>query len=693
MINVGNVVRDRYEILAELGKGGMSTVFLARDKKLGSYWAIKQVLKNKNVDIEAFKKEVELLSSLNHVQIPRIVDRIDSDDSYCVCMDFIDGISLSKKVLAEGAQRENDVVKWAIMVCDVLHYLHTVRGNPILYCDMKPANIMLTKSGNIMLVDFGIAKEYSKMDILSTVRIGTKGYASPEQYKGQILDERTDIYSLGVTLFYLVTAIEPKDPPNAILPIRNIDASLSEGLEYIINKCTDLNPENRYKNCIELKHDLLNIDKLNEKYINKAKNKLIFFSTLVAITIFFLATMLIGYINMKEEVQKNYDYYYIQGIEYEKNNENDNAIENYKNAIELKPEEVDTYVRLFNIMLPKDGQDYAEKTKNAIEVLKKYVDNKYSPIHNNTKLLYMIAKKSLDVNETTYVSYSAEYLEIIKDSKEYKNNRIDKNEVDSLSIIATLLSKDVANIDYDKLSYSLENLGQSVMDNSNLDDDARLNMYYTIMNVYSSNSSKLNDSYNNIVKYGEKCKDILDNTLRQDEIQFTDTIPLYRLVASSLYNYGMSSNNIEVKRSKLKESIKWFDYLELFDDNMPENLQIKKGGAYKEIIETYTSLEEKNNINNEVIDYANISARIFSSIIAKNNNSFVAEVNLVQVYIDIEKLKPEGTVKDYTNVLNEYKKLLEIKNQHSDLSRAELLQFNAVKEAIAMLGIKEGDIK
>ena len=131
MINVGNVVRDRYEILAELGKGGMSTVFLARDKKLGSYWAIKQVLKNKNVDIEAFKKEVELLSSLNHVQIPRIVDRIDSDDSYCVCMDFIDGISLSKKVLAEGAQRENDVVKWAIMVCDVLHYLHTVRGNPI----------------------------------------------------------------------------------------------------------------------------------------------------------------------------------------------------------------------------------------------------------------------------------------------------------------------------------------------------------------------------------------------------------------------------------------------------------------------------------------------------------------------------------------------------------------------------------
>ena len=693
MINVGNVVRDRYEILAELGKGGMSTVFLARDKKLGSYWAIKQVLKNKNVDIEAFKKEVELLSSLNHVQIPRIVDRIDSDDSYCVCMDFIDGISLSKKVLAEGAQRENDVVKWAIMVCDVLHYLHTVRGNPILYCDMKPANIMLTKSGNIMLVDFGIAKEYSKMDILSTVRIGTKGYASPEQYKGQILDERTDIYSLGVTLFYLVTAIEPKDPPNAILPIRNIDASLSEGLEYIINKCTDLNPENRYKNCIELKHDLLNIDKLNEKYINKAKNKLIFFSTLVAITIFFLATMLIGYINMKEEVQKNYDYYYIQGIEYEKNNENDNAIENYKNAIELKPEEVDTYVRLFNIMLPKDGQDYAEKTKNAIEVLKKYVDNKYSPIHNNTKLLYMIAKKSLDVNETTYVSYSAEYLEIIKDSKEYKNNRIDKNEVDSLGIIATLLSKDVANIDYDKLSYSLENLGQSVMDNSNLDDDARLNMYYTIMNVYSSNSSKLNDSYNNIVKYGEKCKDILDNTLRQDEIQFTDTIPLYRLVASSLYNYGMSSNNIEVKRSKLKESIKWFDYLELFDDNMPENLQIKKGGAYKEIIETYTSLEEKNNINNEVIDYANISARIFSSIIAKNNNSFVAEVNLVQVYIDIEKLKPEGTVKDYTNVLNEYKKLLEIKNQHSDLSRAELLQFNAVKEAIAMLGIKEGDIK
>lgn len=693
MINIGDIVKDRYEIIAQLGKGGMSTVFLARDKKLGSYWAIKQVLKNRNVDIDAFKKEVELLASLNHVQIPRIVDRIDSVDSYCVCMDFIDGISLGKKVLAEGPQKENDVVKWAVMICDVLNYLHKVRGNPIIYCDMKPANLMLTKSGNIMLVDFGIAKECVRGDISSTVKIGTKGYASPEQYKGQALDERTDIYSLGTTLFNLVTGIEPKDPPNAIVPIRKVDTSLSEGLEYIINKCTEINPEKRYKNCNELKSDLLNIDKLNEKYKNKAKKKLIFFSTLVCLFCCFLIITLVGYFNIKRQIQNSYDSYYIKAVECEKSNQKEEAIENYKNAIELKPDEEDAYMRLFNIMLPTSEENYVNKTKNAVDVLKKYVDNKYSPIHNNTNLLFIIAKKSLDINETIYAGYAADYLEIIKESSEYKDNKIDKNEVDSLSVISTLLSRDISNINFNELSNSLEELGGNVTNNNNLDDNDKLNMYYTIMNIYSSNSSKLNNSYENIIKYGEKSRDILDDTLRQDEIKFTDTIPLYRLMASSLYSYGVSDNNIESKRNKLKESIRWFGYLELFNDNMPENLQIKKGGAYKEIVETYMSLEEKSNINSEIIEYVNKSAQIFNEVLTKNSNSFVAEINLIQVYIDMEKIKPEGSTSDYNNIKNEYKKLIQMKNTNSGLSKAELLQFNAVRESIEMLGLKESDFK
>ena len=103
---VGTVLRERYEIIAEIGKGGMSTVYLAKDKNLGSYWAVKQVKNDKNVDIEAFKKEVELLSSLSHSDIPRIVDRIDAGEDFFVVMDFIDGTSLGKKVMNEGPIKE-----------------------------------------------------------------------------------------------------------------------------------------------------------------------------------------------------------------------------------------------------------------------------------------------------------------------------------------------------------------------------------------------------------------------------------------------------------------------------------------------------------------------------------------------------------------------------------------------------------
>ena len=106
----GLILKERYELITELGKGGMSTVYLAKDKMLGSYWAVKKVANDGGKDLQAFKKEVELLSSLNHADIPRIVDRIELAGEYYVIMDLVDCVSLGKKVLAEGVQPEKDVV-------------------------------------------------------------------------------------------------------------------------------------------------------------------------------------------------------------------------------------------------------------------------------------------------------------------------------------------------------------------------------------------------------------------------------------------------------------------------------------------------------------------------------------------------------------------------------------------------------
>ena len=687
MTFVGSVINDRYEIIAELGKGGMSTVYLARDRSLGSYWAIKHVINNKTIDVEAFKKEVELLASLNNADIPRIVDRIEIDENYFVCMDFIDGVSLGKKVSVEGPQKEADVIKWAIMLCDILDYLHNVRSNPIVYSDLKPGNIMLTTTGRVMLIDFGIARECVRGQVESRARVGTKGYAAPEQYKGHALDERTDIYSLGVTLFNLVTGVEPGNPPNAVKPIREIDTSLSEGLEYIINKCTQVDINKRYKNCKELKYDFENIEKINSKFKKIVTKRLFRFCASLICLIISIAMVVIGFEGLKKETQNNYEYAYTEAIKCEKNNDADEAEDYYKKAIEYKPSDVDTYIRLFNLLLPKEQEDYSTKTKNAIDTLKGYVENQASPIYNNSQILYILSKKCIDVNETTYADYAFKFLGKIKESNEYKNNELNKNEIDNLYIIASNLSKDTSSFDFEELNSAIEELKSNTQNDQTMSEDEKLSIYYTIMVIYNSYPNKLDDSYNKIVSLGNESKLILDNDSNGEEINFADIIPMYRLVASSLYNEGISFSDIDAKRNTLKESIKWFGYLDDFSDKLPEALEIKKGSAYKDIVETYTSVDQRGNVNSEILDDGKKGAEIYQDILKNNSDSFLASINLTQLLIDTELLKQDAASRNYSNAISEYQRLVNIKNSHTDLSKSQLSQFSSIKEQLSMLGV------
>jgi len=367
----------------------MSTVYFARDRNLDCYWAVKHVKNDGNVQFEAFKKEVELLSKLNHPDVPRIVDRIEIDDDFFVCMDFIDGSTLGSKLKKEGAQGEKDVVEWAKLLCDILHYLHTKGKNPIIYRDMKPDNIMLGTTGRVKLIDFGIAKEIVRGEIPRGEKLLTKRYAAPEQFKDAPMDERTDIYSLGVTLHHLVTGIVPSVPKSnqtstVLRPIRQINPLLSEGLEYIINKCIQIDPENRYQNCLELKYDLDNIEKLNSKYNKEMKNKALAFSLNVAGFVVCLALTLAGSSGMSKVKAQNYQQAFSRGMNYEQSKDYASAEASYIAAIDHDPDRVDTYLRLFNVLLPKSNdEDFTAKTKYAIDSIRKYVDNKYSPIHNN----------------------------------------------------------------------------------------------------------------------------------------------------------------------------------------------------------------------------------------------------------------------------------------------------------------------
>ena len=260
MLEIGSVIDGKYKILNVVGKGGMSVVYLAMNERANKQWAIKEVRKDGMQSFEVVKQnlvaETDLLKKLNHPHLPSIIDVIDCDDTFLIVMDYIEGNPLSKALETSGAQNQDDVIEWAKQLCDVLGYLHS-RKPPIIYRDMKPSNVMLKTDGNVMLIDFGTAREFKYSSVADTTCLGTQGYAAPEQFGGHgQTDARTDIYCLGATMYHLVTGHNPATPPYEMYPIRQWNPMLSSGLEEIILKCTQRNPEDRYQSCAELLYAL-----------------------------------------------------------------------------------------------------------------------------------------------------------------------------------------------------------------------------------------------------------------------------------------------------------------------------------------------------------------------------------------------------------------------------------------------------
>lgn len=325
MARIGEVIDGKYEILSEIGRGGMSVVYLAMDKRLNKQWAIKEFRKdkddvNRQIALKSLLAEANLMKKLDHPYLPRIVDIIDNYQNVYIIMDYIEGESLNKILDAYGAQPQNAVIEWAKQLSEALDYLHT-QEPPVIYRDMKPANIMLKPDGTIRLIDFGIAREYKVGKDGDTEAIGTRGYAAPEQFGGRgQTDARTDIYSFGVTLYHLVTGKNPAEPPYEIYPIRHWNPSYSSGLEWLIQKCTQLNPEDRYQSCAEVTYVLNNLDKFDAEYKRKGKSRLhLFTAFLLATTVFVTSSVacLVGSSvvrsNSYEELVKNG--HYIEAIE------------------------------------------------------------------------------------------------------------------------------------------------------------------------------------------------------------------------------------------------------------------------------------------------------------------------------------------------------------------------------------------
>ncbi len=254
----GTLLNNTYTVIKLLGKGGMGTVYLVEEAGCPqNRYAIKELIANLNdpeqeqIAFQTFQTEIAFLGQLNHPQLPKFYGTFTHWNRNYLVMEFVEGESLESIIQKKkGPLAVDDVIYWGIEIAKALDYLHTQSSGPIVYRDLKPANIIISPSGSVRIVDFGIARRYDPSKITDTLRFGTPGYAAPEQFKASRLGQSTpkaDIYALGVILFQLLTGYDPTITPFHFPPARHLNPQITPELEKIINRALQKKADDRYE--------------------------------------------------------------------------------------------------------------------------------------------------------------------------------------------------------------------------------------------------------------------------------------------------------------------------------------------------------------------------------------------------------------------------------------------------------------
>lgn len=266
MIKTGTILGDRYEILEKIGTGGMAEVFKGKDHKLNRYVAVK-VLKEEFRDndgfVKKFKEEAQAAAGLAHPNIVNVYDVGDENGIYYIVMELVEGITLKNYIERKGRLTIKEATSIAIQVSAGLEVAH---NNHIVHRDIKPQNIIISREGKVKVTDFGIAKATTSQTTTSSA-MGSVHYASPEQARGGYVDHRSDIYSLGIVMYEMVTGRVPFDGETAVtvavkhlqeqmVPPSKYCPEIPYSLEQIIKRCTEKSPDRRYQDIGDLMADL-----------------------------------------------------------------------------------------------------------------------------------------------------------------------------------------------------------------------------------------------------------------------------------------------------------------------------------------------------------------------------------------------------------------------------------------------------
>ncbi|SEF96500.1 serine/threonine protein kinase [Eubacterium ruminantium] len=568
MTKEGTVLDGKYEILKEIGRGGMSIVYLARDNRLNKQWAVKEMkndgTKTRDTLLKGLEREANILKDVDHPVLPRIVDIINSRGTIYVVMDFIEGTNIAEILKEKGAQPQEKVIEWGRQLASALDYLHSMNP-PIIYRDMKPSNVMLKPEGGVKLIDFGTAKEYTIENNADTTALGTRGYAAPEQFgdaQGRGIyktDARTDIYNLGATMYHMVTGKNPCEPPYEMKPIRQWNPALSTGLEKIILKCTQPDPNDRYQSCSELLYALDHYTELDDSFRKKNKKKLVLFITSAALTILGGVAGIVGYTGVKRLRMENYVELVNSGNEaYESGNYKE-ASNYYKDAMNLDVDSSDAYLRMLDMYVKVDSQYTGEGEPeldlasglSAIEAKIKDPSRKV-----NADVIYQVAYRYFVMEN---YSAAAQYFRMIdgKDDEHY-----DK--------------------EYDSYSKSAKYLGEVSQAVDTGITDAR-DLYANLMDFYNYNKG-------------------LSNTNSQ---KFTNYILIQKCFTRIIGDVDEESlAKIATVVSQAEEDLSDSDFAAEYEYDMTNYA----ASIYQKIAEKTKAIEDENNISHDAsTDYYNLA--------------------------------------------------------------------------------------
>lgn len=599
MLEIGSLLDGKYKILNKIGQGGMSIVYLAMNEKANKQWAVKEMRKEKNRNYEVMKQslitETNLLKELKHPYLPSIADIIENDDTIIIVMDYIEGRPLSDILLEEGTIEEDKVVDYAIQLCDVLDYLHS-QNPPIIYRDLKPANIMLKPDGKITLIDFGTARKYNYDSVSDTTCLGTIGYAAPEQFAGETLrqtDARTDIYNLGATMYHLLTGVNPSEPPYELYPIRRWDERLSNGLEKIILRATRKDPEKRFNDCKEMSYALQHFRDLDDSYIATQKKKILLFAASLILSFSFFSMAIVVNGMEKREISKVYNNYLSEAalkIAYDgsENAVDANVLKLFQDAINISPQSTEAYIRMLDYYCDL-GQ-----TRNGLMAISAMIASGRGDLGKNDDLMMKIGQiyflgNSKDTEFNVDYGTAARYFEKV-DTKKYPQAKYYSSLSRSLSEIGTdwnMIVKDMNNVD--------EYL------NTEVDEEEKIEIYITLSKIYRANAfaiQKVGEKpFDKAMELLNKADEILKSPYMDKDLKDKYLPEVYFGLADAYYRRGNVDIHEKSSKDDLYEAISYYEqYLTFATETQSILFENRIGDIYRTLGEYNRAADEYNRL-------------------------------------------------------------------------------------------------